>query len=453
MHDLRKQVLLESGKTLSKKAKAKQAMGSAASSKQNSPNASRATSRVASRQASDDEADFSDSTTQFSPATYLLRSVNSFDELRPEDIDAPEDAWVAQLNERMEHLIERKRSSVQGREESLSVLSHLLMAHYSQRHVRPKLSELVPALVKCAKGGQSDNETALALKALSLLILTEPSDSIYDAMIRPLKGIISSSESSSVMVAAIHTLGVATFYGGVGLDETQEIMDFYLEIIESDGHSVEAGDDGNVVAAALQEWGFLATQFEAMEDTSEEPMEAFVEQLESSDSSVVIAAGENIALLFEKSWSELEEDEEPEHQGGDDDDEEEEDPTAKGMIKRYTVWRQEHQLKHTLSALAQAHGKRISRKDKKELHSSFADILNTVEHPTRGPRYSNAIDQYTNKAYGSRMVVHIGKNSMSIDKWWKLHRLQSLRRALQGGFIVHYEDNQVVFDSLPVMLD
>jgi hypothetical protein len=262
---------------------------------------------------------------------HFLASVNSFDELRPEDIDAPEDAWVAQLNERMEHLIERKRSSVQGREESLSVLSHLLMAHYAQRHVRPKLSELVPALLKCAKGGQSDNETALALKALSLLIITEPSGSIYDAMIRPLKGIISSSESSSVMVAAIHTLGIATFYGGVGLDETQEIMDFYLEIIESDGHSVEAADDGNVVAAALQEWGFLATQFEGMEDTSEEPMEAFVEQLESSDASVVIAAGENIALLFEKSWSELEEDEEPERKA-EEDDEEESDPTAKGMV-------------------------------------------------------------------------------------------------------------------------
>lgn len=71
MHDLRKQVLLESGKTLSKKAKAKQAMGSAASSKQNSPNASRAGSRVASRQASDDEADYSDSTTQFRYASRL----------------------------------------------------------------------------------------------------------------------------------------------------------------------------------------------------------------------------------------------------------------------------------------------------------------------------------------------------------------------------------------------
>lgn len=378
-------------------------------------------------------------------------SVNSFDELRPEDIDAPEDAWVSQLNERMEHLIERKRSSVQGREESLSVLSHLLMAHYAQRHVRPKLNELVPALVKCAKGGQSDNETILALKALALLIVTEPSDSIYDAMIRPLKGIISSSESASAKVAAIHTLGVASFYGGVSLDETQEIMDFYIEIVESDGHSIEAGDDGNVVAAALQEWGFLATQMEGMEDTSEEPMEAFVEQLDSSDAGVVIAAGENIALLYEKSWTELEEDEEPEDQS--DEDDEDEDPTAKGMVKRYTVYRQEEQLKHTLRGLAQAHGKRISRKDKKELHSTFADVLNTVEHPTRGPRHSNAIDQNTNKAYGSRMVVRIGQNSMSIDKWWKLHRLQSLRRALQGGFIVHYEDNQVVFDSLPVMLD
>jgi hypothetical protein len=358
------------------------------------------------------------------------------------------------MNERMEHLIERKRSSVQGREESLSILSHLLMAHYAHHVVQPRLSELVPALVKCAKGGQSDNETALALKALSLLVITEPNHSVYDAMIRPIKAIITSSESSPVMVAAVHTLGIATFYGRVGLEETQDIMDFYLEIIESDGHSVEAGDDGNVVAAALQEWGFLATQFDTMEDTSEEPMEAFIEQLESSDSSVVIAAGENIALLFEKSWTELEDDEEPAPRPTNNNgDEEDVDPTTKGMVKRYTVWRQEHQLVHTLNGLAQAHGKRISRKDKKELHSSFADILNTVEHPTRGPRYSNAIDQNTNKAYGSRMIVHIGKNSMAIDKWWKLHRLQSLRRALQGGFIVHYEDNQVVFDSLPVMLD
>jgi len=38
---------------------------------------------------------------------------------------------------------------------------------------------------------------------------------------------------------------------------------------------------------------------------------------------------------------------------------------------------------------------------------------------------------------------------MKIDKWWKLHRLQALRRVLGGGFVVHYEDNEVIFDSLP----
>ncbi|KAK5149279.1 hypothetical protein LTR16_012713, partial [Cryomyces antarcticus] len=46
-----------------------------------------------------------------------------------------------------------------------------------------------------------------------------------------------------------------------------------------------------------------------MEDSTEPAMDAFVEQLESSDPSVQIAAGENIALLYEKSHTELEDDE------------------------------------------------------------------------------------------------------------------------------------------------
>jgi hypothetical protein len=39
---------------------------------------------------------------------------------------------------------------------------------------------------------------------------------------------------------------------------------------------------------------------------------------------------------------------------------------------------------------------------------------------------------------------------MVIDRWWKLMRLKALRRILQGGFLVHYRDNEVIFDTLPV---
>lgn len=229
-------------------------------------------------------------------------------------------------------------------------------------------------------------------------------------------------------------------------------MDFFIEISESDGHSVEAPDSGSVVSAALEEWGFLATQLDDTEEVAEAAMEAFVEQLESADASVQIAAGENIALLYENSYTEQEEDEEI-SENEDEDDEAEEDPNAPKMIKRYTVYRGENQLKHTLEALANVSGRGISKKDKKSLHSNFSDILNAIEYPTRGPRYSNAINHLTGKRYGSRMTVSIAQaGEMRIDKWWKLHRLQALRRTLQAGFVLHYQENEVVFDCLPVML-
>lgn len=223
-------------------------------------------------------------------------------------------------------------------------------------------------------------------------------------------------------------------------------MDSFLEIIESDGASVDAEDNGDVVAAACEAWGFLATSIDDFEEKTEEAMDAFVEQLESSDTGVQIAAGENIALLYEKSYTPRESDDAPVS----DEEDEEGYPVDTSMVKRYDVYRQSNQLIHTLSTLSTESSKRIAKKDRKALHVNFSDILNTVEHPTRGPRYQKAIDQETGRRYGSRMTVRIHKaGTMKIDTWWKLHRLQALRRLLGSGFVVHYENNEVVFDSLP----
>jgi hypothetical protein len=226
-------------------------------------------------------------------------------------------------------------------------------------------------------------------------------------------------------------------------------MDFLLEIVESDGNSVGSGDDGAVVTAALEEWGFLATQLEDMEDSTEAAIEAFIEQLDSSEPSVQIAAGENIALLYEKSYTEAEEDEEVESE--DDEDPEDESPRdGPKMVKRYDPYRRIDKLRHTLSDLASISSRRLSKKDRKSLHTNFSDILNSVENPTRGPRYQNAVNQETGKRYGSRMTIRIHRTGvMKIDKWWKLHRLHALRRILAGGFVTHYEKNEVIFDSLP----
>ncbi|EOD47774.1 putative ifrd domain protein [Neofusicoccum parvum UCRNP2] len=452
--DLRRQVL-ESRKTVSRKARSRIASGasSKASSAANSRTVSRNASRAVSRNASDDEeGNLSDGTTWRRGADGASNSTNSIDDiLASEDIDAPPDVWKAQLGDRMAEIIDRKRSSNEGRADALAAYSYLLKAHYAAEEVEHKIGELVPAIVKSVKSEISERETVMALKAIEMTVITSPSDSIYDAIVGPVKRIINDSESLISKVAAIHTLGTSTFYGGASLEETQDVMDYYVEIVESDGHSIDAGDEATAVTAALEEWGFLATQIDDLEDATEVAMDAFVEQLDSADLRVQIAAGENIALLFEKSCTELEEDEEPSS------DEEVDDPDAvpgtTKMVKRYTVYRRVDQLKHKLSALATTNSAevgRIAKKDRGRMRSNFTDILNSVEHPTRGPRYSTALNEETGRSYGSRMTVKISQTGeMRIDKWWKLFRLNALRRALQGGFVTHYENNEVVFDSLP----
>jgi len=224
-------------------------------------------------------------------------------------------------------------------------------------------------------------------------------------------------------------------------------MSFFLEIVESDGLSVDAHDEGSVVIAALEEWGLLATGVDDLEGVTEAAIEAFVDQLQSADSGVQIAAGENIALLYEKSYTELEEDE----QLSEESDDEEDTRIGRKMVKRYNVYRRQDQLLHDLDELANISSRRISKKDRKNLHSNFADIRNSVEKPTRGPRYSTALDQDTGMTYGAgRMRVKINRNvEVRIDKWWKLRRLNALRRLLQAGFTHHFDDNEAVSRCLP----
>ena len=442
-NNLRKQALLESGKTVSRKARSKQ--GTPSTSRAPSVGAtpsSRRASNVPSRTVSDDEVDSSDES-------------NSLDSLvfkPPVGEDEAPEIWISNLEERITAVLERKRSSVQSREEALAGLCSDLMRHYAIDVVTGRTDELVSMLLKSVKSGVSEKEVVLALKALALLLITEPDEKLYDAVSTPIKATIMHAQHPAAKIAGIAALSIATFYGGASTEETEEVMSFYQDIASSDGAVLDEPDNPGLVTAALQEWGFLATQLEDLEDATELAMDAFVDQLDSVHVDVQIAAGENIALLFERSYTAAE---------SDDDEDVVNDLSTLNihgarnphMISRYTVYRQLHQLEATLSALAKSSSKRQSKKDRKALHLAFADILNTVERPTRGPRYSTALDE-DGKEFGSRLKVTVAPGvQMTIDKWWKLHRLQGIKRLLQGGFVAHYELNAVVLESLPVELE
>ncbi|KAL9025636.1 MAG: hypothetical protein Q9196_005569 [Gyalolechia fulgens] len=442
MHDLRRQAL-ESGKTVSRKARSKN--GSPAPSRPNSAPSSRAASRsrAVSRANSDEEenGNLSDETSF---------STNSIDDLLNGDTPDPiADTWRTDLADRIQELIDRKRSSVQGREKCLATYVRTLTAQYAEEDIRGKEADLVVAFLKSIKAEASERETILAMKALAMTVITSPSDLIYDAVASPLKRVISDSPSIPSKAAAVHCLGTCTFFGGASDDEILDNMAYLMEIVASDGSFIEAQDEPSPVIAALEEWGSLATLIDDLADESEEAADYFVDQLSSSDPAVQIAAGENIALLYEKSYRPLTEDD-GEYNEEDIIADPDEIPGVPKLIKNYNVYRRTDVLKDTLSDLATLNTRRLSKKEQKSLRTSFADILDSVEYPTHGPRYQNAINQDTGKRYGSRMTVRIHKEGvMRIDKWWKLHRLQALRRVLQSGFVTHYERNLVVFESLP----
>jgi Interferon-related developmental regulator (IFRD) len=394
-----------------------------------------------------------------SVASLDIGFVHTFDQ-------APPEVWTHELAECIEQIIERsrnKRNTAEAREEQLAIYSSILKAQYAADEVQPKLDELLPALLKCFRSGSGEREAVFALKALALTIITT-GEEIFHEVQQPLKVRIQDASSDMAQATAILALGTATFLGGADVTETEDIMDYLLEIIESDGESVGAADSGPVVTAALQEWGLLATQYPSMEGRSEHPISVFEDQLDSSILSVQVAAGDNIALLYEKSYTRRDEDEEDSEEdvsADDDDDAVEEDDFEYEPFRR-TQWAQrydvysedEFSLKSKLAELSRATGRHLAKDKKKDLHKTFRDILHTIEHPWRGPRFSTALDKKALHFMGHRLFLMDGRNTViTIDRWWKFHRYEAMRRALGQGFVTHYRLNRAVKDVLPACLE
>lgn len=98
------------------------------------------------------------------PANRLY-STNSIDELLNGDTPDPiTDAWRVDLADRIQELIDRKRSSVQGREKCLATYIRTLTAQYAEEDIRGKEAELVIAFLRSIKAESSERETILAMK-------------------------------------------------------------------------------------------------------------------------------------------------------------------------------------------------------------------------------------------------------------------------------------------------
>jgi hypothetical protein len=383
-------------------------------------------------------------------------SINSIDAFLESDEfnEQSTDALRQELTDAMADLLERKGSSNKSREDSLTTYVRCLTGHYLAEVLYGRVGDLLNAFGKSIKAETSERETTLALRAVALTAITFEDAHLYETVSPFLKRSISDSPSSVVKAAAIYSLGICLSFGGAGEEEMAEMMTFLLEIASSDGTFVGADDNADVVAAALNTYGFLATQVEDVQEESEDAVAAFLDQLDADDVRVQVAAGEAIALLYEKSYTPREEDESvsssssspSEYEDGQETEsyEREGKRIGSGLIKRYNAYHNTSEVVDKVTALASLSTKSMGRRDKKLLHQAFASIALTVQHPEVGLQANSA----------SKMMVRIHREGeMRVDKWWKLMRLNAIRRLLAGGFVNHYfEGNKQVLDALPMIM-
>lgn len=94
-------------------------------------------------------------------------SVNSIDEmLSPDNTEQVTDAWKTELADRVSEILDRKRSSIQGRERCLAIYIRILTSQYVEEDISGNEAELVMAFLKSIKAESSEKETVLAIKGV-----------------------------------------------------------------------------------------------------------------------------------------------------------------------------------------------------------------------------------------------------------------------------------------------
>lgn len=440
MHEDLLRRALESKKTTSRKqqSKSNSAASSLAPSRAGSAKNSPAASRTASRAGSDDEDAWSDDTS-FSAAIAGL-------------LDAPAD-WATVLEECIGGLAGTERDSkTRDRARDLQFYVHILRVHFAGEQVEGRVGELLRGFLKAARG-EAEAEAVLGLKAIAVTAATSAEEDVVDICAGALRHLVVTAGARAVKVQAVQALGAVSFFGHLAEEELEEPMGFLLEIAETDGASVEALDDGELVAAALQQWALLVTSHsDDFEDKAREAMDVLVDQLESSDPAVQTAAGEAIALLFEKSYTEREEGDEVPLEDG----RPMKQPPRK--VKRYDPYARTDLLLEKIEDVIRTSAKRISKKKRRFLHSNFGDIKQTVETPMVGPGYSSVLDGESGYEAGYKLKQRVARDRiLLVQDWWVFIRLRETKRILGPGLGAHFEEDPgfkaEVFEGASVVRD
>lgn len=447
MSHARVKALKEDGKTISRKAKKSgrasgkltPSDGSPMTSLLASPSPSH--SKNPSRAASDVSEEDDDASSFDSYNTYGDEFLKNFQD-HPNGSDGGEGSGVdsAAL---IEQLQDRKNNNGETRERHLEIYNSYLRTRYApETHewLEDAASTLAELFLKDSNRGPTARERLLSLQAYCLTISTAESVDIYATGSKTLKAILTDDDDDDCRVCAVNALCMTTLYGGGGEEEALDLMEYFIEIIQSDGETIGAYDNVVLVHAIIQGWAFVASHVDDFSDFAEVAMDSFVDQLESGDAEVQAASANCIALIFEASRNHEDENGEP-----------------------FQLPYDPQRLVGRIGELAKVTARATSRKERRGLRESLVSVVTSLEQGV-GPFFSTVLymplgDDMKNipkwmrvpdgrAMEGYRHKLRLGGSVAIVDTWSLYCRVNMMKTIFRGGLQRHAFDNPIVSSCL-----
>ena len=341
----------------------------------------------------------------------------------------------------LDEIQDRKHNNNETREQLLEVYIKTLRNHYNP-HTHEWLDESAQALaehfLRTANRGLTARERLLSLYALNITLGTTEEVDIYEDYHQAIRQIIIDDDDEDCEIFAIYALCFAVLYGGGDEEIAQELLDYLSQIVQTDGESIEAHGSGPVVSAALQAWSFVASHVEDISDAAWVAMDAFVDQLDSTDMEVQAHAASCIAFIYEGSRNHEEETDEP-----------------------FNLPYDPHLLAKRMAEITKQTFKGVAKKDRKALRDGLNSAITSLERGV-GPGYSTAgftPDHRGEKPagkpnedgvveFGYRQKLRLGNYVAPIESWGLLARVDMMKLFFGGHLLRHIFDNPVVAECL-----
>ncbi|KAL6983004.1 hypothetical protein U1Q18_016398 [Sarracenia purpurea var. burkii] len=310
------------------------------------------------------------------------------------------------------------------REKALVAIIEAFNSNLQHEFVENKFITLLHQCLSSIKRG-SAKEISLASHAIGLLALTTgPGDKareILEESVSPISQAFKSGSETSKLSSLLECLAIITFVGGTEPDETEKSMQMMWQVVHPKlgSNVVATKPTPSVITSMVSAWSFLLTTVDGWTldpKNWQESISYFSALLDKDDRSIRIAAGEALALIFERGNLEKFSGE-----ANASSDSSRDFANIQGLRAKI--------LNQVRNLSVEAGGKGSNKKDLNSQRNSFRDILDFLE-----------------AGYPPETSVKIGGESLNTTSWSQLIQLNFLKHFLGGGFVKHMQENEFLHD-------